>query len=396
METERAVTVERVALGLHGCGAPVHVMEDLLTRLVFAVAGRGAVVVAPTALWLQVGDEVRVSRLQPAELDLGRLSAWVRAIEDALASADPLASLRRASPPRPTRGASWLRSSAAVATSSSAAVLFGGGLQDAVMAGVAGALIVASGRWITPASPWWPLREAAAALIAGAVGAASVSVGASPTWVALGGAIGVLPGLSSTVAVGEAAAGHWSSASARAAGAAVSALQVAAGISAGFWAVGEWPARWESVALPWQTVVAVLALVPLALALMLRAPRRSWLGSALTSWLGLVLALGVGGVGGAAVGAAAVGWIGAKLGAATRLPDLVLTLPAILLLVPGAVGVRGLERLMAGDYAAGIAFGASAVEVACAVAAGWFAGGALASARWPTRSMVQGAATNGG
>lgn len=371
----------RFSLALSSCGAPVHRLEDAVERVLQAYGVEGAVLASPTAVWLQVGDQTRILRVDPGEVDLTVLVRVLRLVDrieaTGLAPADACAALDRVrAAPR-----TWpvgIERLAFVATSASAAVLLGGAVQDVVWAAVAGALAMVLLPRLGRGTSWHPLRDGVLATVLGAWGALGAGVGASPMIVALAGAILVVPGLSLTTGIVEAAAGHWSTGSARLLGATVALVQLAAGVSLGWWLVGDLPASAPSLALPEVVVRVVPLFAPAFIAVLLRARPRDLPVVWLTAVLGWSVAETVGGVVGAAAAATTVGVVARGLGRLLRLPDLALVLPGVLLLVPGTVGVKGIDRLLAHDMDGGLQTALAALEVACALAGGLFAGQALA------------------
>jgi uncharacterized membrane protein YjjP (DUF1212 family) len=381
MSTSVATLCVRLALALSSCGAPVHRIEAALEQVLRAYGLEGAVVASPTAVWLQVGDQTRVLRVNPGEVHLAALVRVLRLVDriegSTLSPLDAVAALERvqaALAPWPVA----VERVAFIATSASAAGLLGGGAQDVLGAAGAGALAMALLPLLGRQTSWHPLREGVLATVLGAWGALTASIGASPMIVALSGAILVVPGLSLTTGIIEAAAGHWSTGSARLLGATVALVQLAVGVSIGWWLVGDLAPTAYSLPLPMTVARFVPLFAPAFIAVLLRARPQDLPAVWLTAVIGWSVAEGIGGVLGAAAAATTVGALARVLGRVLRLPDLTLILPGVLLLVPGTVGVKGIDRLIAHDMDGGLQTALAALEVACALAGGLFAGQALA------------------
>jgi uncharacterized membrane protein YjjP (DUF1212 family) len=369
-----------LATALHRSGAPVHRIEDAVERVLAAYKARGAVIVSPTALWLQVDDSVRIGRLPAADIDLGRMVAVLRFVDRLVARPRPPQECRvglRRHLDRPDPWSVGIRRSAIVGTSLAAAVLLGGSWADAIAAGGAGALVVGCARLLDPRWEWRPLRNVLIATALGIYGALLAPLGVLPAVVLLAGAIHILPGLSLTTALAELAEGHLTSGSARLLGVVVTLAQLAAGAGLATWLIGPLPSLVPACPLPQVLRDAIPLVAPAGFAVMLSARPRDVPAVWLVALLGWVSSALVGGLWGAAVGGLVVGLLAAPLGRLARIPDLVLIVPGIFLLVPGSLGVRGAEHLLAHDLTLGSTTALLALETAGAIAAGVFAGQAL-------------------
>jgi len=372
-----------VALALHIAGTPAHRLEAAVDRVRRSYGQPGSTVATPTALWLQVGERARVVRLPPADVDLDKMGAVLRWVERLTERPVPVPTARRALDRLRRRPEPWprrLEQLAFIATSAAAAVLLGGGAMDVLMASVAGAVALAFLGRVSPASAWRPLRDALLATLLGAVSALGGALGASPSVVALSGAILIVPGLSMTTALAELAAGHWTAGGSRLLGTALVLAQLAAGLAVGWWAVGPLPVLVPPVPLPPAVVQLVPLLAPVGFAVLLRSRPRDLPVAWLTAVMGWSTTTAVGGLPGAALGGLAVAVVAGTMGRLARVPDLALVVPGILLLVPGTVGVLGVEQLLDHAVVDGAATALRALETAGALAAGVFAGQAFVDA----------------
>ncbi len=379
--TEAVVALcSRLAEVLSRHGAPAHRVEQAVQQVLAATGRTGSVVASPTAVWLQVEDQARVLRIEPGDLELAvltRLLRLVDRVEEGMPverASTALDTLEQAPAPWPVA----VERLAFVLTSVAAAVLLGGAVQDVLAAAVAGVVAMLLLGRLGRLSSWHPLRDLLLATALGVLGAVAAGAGANAMVVALAGAILVVPGLSLTTGIAEAAAGHWASGSARLLGATVGLVQLAAGVSLGFWAVGELPAQLAPVPVPGAIADIVPLFAPALFAVLLRARPQDLPVVWLTAVLGWSVAEVADGVAGAFAAATTVGAAARWLGRLVRVPDLVLVLPGVLLLVPGTMGVHGVDQLLALDVDGGVTTALRALEVAGALAGGLFAGQAVA------------------
>jgi uncharacterized membrane protein YjjB (DUF3815 family) len=331
-------------------------------------------------LWIQVGSVARIVRLGPADLDLTRLVTVLRYVDRIVSRPSSPTEAReglRRQLRRPVYWPDGVHRLAFVTTSAAAAVLLGGGAQDVVFSAVAGAITLGVLSLVQGHKEWRPLQNVSVAFVLGVFGALCGVLGGSPAVIGLSGAILFLPGLSLTTALAEVSEGHWSTGSARLLGVAMVLAEFAAGVSLGWWAMGQLPNLMDPVGLPAKVLHTVPILAPATFAVLLKVRPADLPVVWLTAILGWVVASTVGGLAGAALGGLMVGAVAAPLGRFTRVPDLVLVLPGILQLVPGSLGVRGVEQLLSRNFDNGLDLGLLALETAGAIAAGVLAGQAL-------------------
>jgi uncharacterized membrane protein YjjB (DUF3815 family) len=127
-------------------------------------------------------------------------------------------------------------------------------------------------------------------------------------------------------------------------------------------------------------VVALLAIAAgLAIAFQSR-PRRAGLVlvSCITGWIAVRVAREFGGSELApVVAAAAIGMLGNLYARVRRRPTLAIVLPGLALLLPGSIGFRGMQGIIASDTLAGLNTAFSALIVAASIAAGLLIANAL-------------------
>jgi uncharacterized membrane protein YjjB (DUF3815 family) len=244
-------------------------------------------------------------------------------------------------------------------------------------AAVAGMLLGILERFITRAPTTARVFEAVAALAVSVAASVAASLaGCSASVVTLAGLIVLVPGLTLTLAMSELATRHLASGTARLTGAMMTFFLIGFGVSFGSAATRWLPAPSEVAAasLPGWTEVAAVVAVGLALVVLFQADPRdaAWIVAAGAAgyygtrlggaWLGPEL--------GTFVGGAFVGMLGNGFARTMRRPSAVVTVPGIMLLVPGSVGYRSLMSLMQRDTLLGIETAVTAAVVASALVTG--------------------------
>lgn len=379
-----------LAEALHAAGAPAHRLEEALGEASGQLGLDAVVFSTPTMLMVAFGPPERqrpvMLRVTPADAHLGRLDR-VHAVARRVMSGelDPAAGRAALADAfkHPRRVPGGLAVLVWLALSAGAARFFGGGLAEMAAGGIIGALVgLLSLAWprVTTGAPVLELLAAAlAAAVAGAAATllAEAGVHLSAYVATLAGVVGLLPGMTLTVAVTELATRHLASGTARATAAATTLLQMAVGVALGSRIAaglfGDTPAV-EPDALPAWTVFAILPISATLLGLFTEAlPRR----------LAAIVAVSVLGFFGARYGAELLGpELGAALGAfvvglASRVhgrragcPQLVTLVPATLLLVPGSFGFRSVSLFLGADVTSGVDAALRMLLIAMAIAGG--------------------------
>jgi len=339
---------------LHRSGAPVWRVEGGVERLGLALGLPMACMATPTGVFVQVNDELKVLRMHPGGIDLSAqaeaelaLSALEAGALSPAALAERLLALLRPRSPRTLRD---LLGGLAVPVG--AAALFGGGWGELFGAGLAGIAVAALDLGSGARPSLGRLLPLLAGLLAGALPRALAPIfPMNEPLVTLAALIAVLPGLSFTVALAELATGHLSSGTARAAGAIITLLELALGV--GF-ATRVVPALAEPVAsglpLPAGATLVALLATGLGLAVQFHARKNDVhiVVLAVAVAFGCVKGLApLLGAEGAAFTTAALLSLGGDLmhRLSGRSPQLI-TVPGVLLLVPGAVGLSALRDLL--------------------------------------------------
>ena len=404
-EDSAAVFLIRLGRALHEAGFAAPQLEAALA----SVAGRLGVAAqffsTPTSLFISFGEGVaqrtHLERVNPAGIDLGRLADLEALLErvrdgrtDPAAASAEIAEIA-ARPRRYSRKLTYFCWGLASATS---AVFLGGSLREVAVAGFVG-LVTGLAAFLAERRPaaerlFVPFAAAFAAFTAAMVAAAAPPLSVYIATVA--GLIVLLPGYTLTIALSELAAEHLSSGTARFAGALVTFLMIGLGVAIGgrlavatlgaLVAGASAPsdgALAATIALgpPVWLQLAALVLAPLALSVLLRAPRTE------IPWIVAVGTVGyfAGRLGaemlepevGMFVGALAVGLASGLYQRLRRLPSSIPLVPGILMLVPGSIGYRSLTALLAEEVVPGIQTAFRMLLVAASLVAGLLISSAL-------------------
>ena len=404
-EDSAAVFLIRLGRALHEAGFAAPQLEAALA----SVAGRLGVAAqffsTPTSLFISFGEGVaqrtHLERVNPAGIDLGRLADLEALLErvrdgrtDPAAASAEIAEIA-ARPRRYSRKLTYFCWGLASATS---AVFLGGSLREVAVAGFVG-LVTGLAAFLAERRPaaerlFVPFAAAFAAFTAAVVAAVAPPLSVYIATVA--GLIVLLPGYTLTIALSELAAEHLSSGTARFAGALVTFLMIGLGVAIGgrlavatlgaLVAGASAPsdgALAATIALgpPVWLQLAALVLAPLALSVLLRAPRTE------IAWIVAVGTVGyfAGRLGaemlepevGMFVGALAVGLASGLYQRLRRLPSSIPLVPGILMLVPGSIGYRSLTALLAEEVVPGIQTAFRMLLVAASLVAGLLISSAL-------------------
>ena len=382
-----AAFLVRLAHALHTYGTPSHRTEEALVKIGERLGVRGQYLVTPTSILAAFEDDdegqtVRLTRNDPGEADLQKLTRVHRVIRDVFdarmsvrAARDEIVAIEN-DPPAYGR---WLTGLGFAAAGASAARFFGGGLPEILAAGVAGTLVGVLNIVGGASERVRRLLPAVSGIVAAAVADAfGVATGAFPPVVLLGSLIVLIPGLTLTLAMNELALGHVVSGSARLTGATITFLQLGFGVALGKGVAaasfGTPAVDTVAVPLPEWTLLPALAVTAAALLVLFRGRGRD----GILIFVMCSLAYGAARVGseffgpelGVGIGAMTLG-VGANV--ASRWldqPSAIALVPAMILLVPGSLGLRSLQALMADDVIGGIETLVSMAIVAVALVSG--------------------------
>ncbi len=381
---------------LHRYGTPAHRLEEALGQVARQLGLSAEVLSTPTFLTVRFGDpaELRTSmmRVDTSQLDLGKL-ARLDAIADAVTEReiDPAAGLARIAAIEASRPA-WgkpFELLSSVLTPAGVAVFFGGGLRDVGAAAAIGLVIGVLAlvtRARTHAARAFELVGAFVAAF-GAGGLAAALGGVHPSIVTVAALIALLPGLTLTTAMTELATRNLVSGTARLMAALIVLLELALGV-----ALGERLAETlfeiapaVAAPLPAWSVWPAFAVSAAGMMIVCQAERRAvgWiLVAALTGFVGARWGAEVlGSQLGVLVGAFALGVLANLYARALDRPQQVVLVPAMILLVPGSLGFRGVSSLVDRDTLNGVETTFAMFVVAMAIVAGLLIANAVVSPR---------------
>lgn len=385
---------------LHAHGAPSMRLEEALERCSARLGLRGQFLSTPTSLLFGFGEgpsqRLHLTRIEPGDVDLGMLADLDEVIEGLLLGrldADAALARLEALDGAPRRYPRWTLVPGFTLASGTAAVFFGGGALDAVLAGLCGLLIGALALVVGRREQAALVFETLAALIAAAVGVASDALWseASSTIITLSGLIVLVPGLTLTVAMNELAARHLVAGTARLAWAATVLISIGLGVAGGHALrrlLPPLPDDGLSAELPaWASGTALL-LAPAAFAVLFKARGRDLPWVLLAGWLGFGGArLGaslLGPVLGVSFGALVVGLASNAYARTRNQPASVMQVPGIMLLVPGSFGFRSVSSFLERDILSGVQSGFDMAQTAGALVGGLLLANALLR---PRRSL---------
>lgn len=274
--------------------------------------------------------------------------------------------------------------------SAGAARFFGGNLVDLIGSAFAGLVLamlqLLVARWRSTGRIFEVLAALSVSVTAVVSGAV---IGSSPAVVTLSGLIVLVPGLTLTIAMAELASQHLASGTARLTGALMTFFLIGFGVSLGSKAsvfLAQTDPRITATLPAWSEPVAIMA-VAMALVVLFRAHPRD------TPW---IICAGLLGFYGARTGGAFLGpelgtFVGGVLvGIASntfarvlRRPAAVISVPGIMLLVPGAIGYRSLMSLIERDTLLGIETAVTAAVVASALVTGLLVANVVVPPRRP-------------
>jgi uncharacterized membrane protein YjjP (DUF1212 family) len=379
--------VLRLGHALHASGYAAHSLEEILQKVCDRLEIVAQFFTTPTAIMASFGpldrQQTHLIRVQPGELNLGRLSALDDVVQGVLSGTltpeAGSAAIDRILTKKPTYPW-WLRVFGYAIVSGAGCRFLGGGYDDVVVSAAVGLLI----GFIALAFKRFTITSHVFELTASFVASALVSFIAAeglrisiPTST-LASIITLLPGLTITVAMTELASRHLSSGSARLSSAfivfAAMTFGVALGTAVVTAAYGSPVRSFAPERLPsWSQFVA-MAIAPLGFALLLRARPRDIPLVCGASWLGYlgfqVGATHLGQVLGASMGTLTVGLVSNLFERLKFGPASVPLVPGVLLLVPGSLGYRSLTMLLNQSLEPGLSAGITAVLTAVALAGG--------------------------
>lgn len=399
------VFILRLGKALHRYGTPTDRIEEWLGLLAGRLGVHGEFFCTPTALFatLQVRGPAttHLIRLEPGSADLGRLVDLDR-IANQVYDADltPTEGIARIDDVL-ARGERYPAPVMLVATAAACAasnVFLGGTAREVAATAGIGLVVGVVESWMGLRQRMARLSEAVAAFCAALLTHAfAVYFGGLDPWrTMLSGLIVLLPGLRLTVAMHELAVQHLAAGTARLMGAIMTLLLLGVGVGLGTAAAAaaglQPPATPVLPPLPAEVLWAAALVAPVSFAVLFRARLRDvpWIVPAcLVAFLaarfgGTLLGPRVDLAFGAAFGAFCVGLYSNVYARVSQRPAQVTSVPAILMLVPGSLGLTSIGALLREDVLAGVPAAFRMVMVAASLVAGLL----LANLVVPSRKIL--------
>jgi uncharacterized membrane protein YjjP (DUF1212 family) len=386
-----------LALGraLHRYGTPAHRLEEAVTVVATKLGLRVEVFSTPTTLIMSFGApaelRTRMMRIDSGELNLAKL-AQVDDLADAVVAKDlSIDDGRRrleAILDAPATYGRLITTLTHLVTAGSVAVFFGGSAYDVSAAAVIGlglGGLAQLARRSTHQARVFELLGATFAAFAAGVAAWIAPVSASLVTIAA--LIVLLPGMSLTVAMTELATRNLMSGTARLMAAVIVLLELAVGVALGERLAHELVGTFPVVPhpLPIWTQWLTLCAAAIGMSIVVQAERRAigWiLAAAIISFIGTRYGTTwLGGQLGVLLGAFALGVLGNLYARLLDRPTQVVLVPAMMLLVPGSMGFRGMASLLARDTLTGVETVFAMFVVAIAITGGLLMANATLSPR---------------
>lgn len=383
---------------LHRHGLPGYRIEDALQRVGKRLGLELEVFTVPTGLTLGLGplsaQRVRLLRVKPGSVNLARISALSKLIEDVVDGrlTVPAAHARLAEIERepPVHGPLTLAAAFAVSSAASA-VFFGAPPAQVAVSGAIGALVglleIQARRHARLARLFEVAAAALAAFLAGL--ATRLPFALERDLVTLAALIVLLPGYTLTVAMNELTAGHLSSGTARLGGVLATLFLLACGAAIGHAAAdsvlaGLAPSLAQvPAALPpggwalWLTLVCA----PLAYKVLFQARHADTpliVGCSMLAYLGARVGAGwLGPLLGAGCGAFALGLVSNALARVRLRPATITSVPGLLVLVPGSLGFRGVLSFLSEDTSSGVELVTRMLAIAMSLVCGLLLAGVV-------------------
>lgn len=361
--------VLELARGLHRYGTPAHRLEEAIEVVCRRLDLHVEVFSTPTTIIMSFGNpaelRTRMMRVETGELNMSKLAA-VDELADAvvaqkISAADGITRLAEIMGRAPQYGAVPTVLANGV-SAGGLAVFFGGGWRDVIAAACIGILLGLVGLFVKATTDRARMFELLGATIAAFAASATARLISpiSASLVTIASLIVLLPGMTLTVAMTELATKNLISGTARLMSSLIVLLELVVGVAlgerlaAGLWriphlkpmALGEY-AQWIALACSAVAVSIVAKARPRVIGWIAAACAVGYLGTRYgTRWLGPQL--------GVLIGAFAMGCLGNLYARVLQRPAQVVLVPAVLLLVPGSLGFRGMNAMLARDTVSGV------------------------------------------
>jgi uncharacterized membrane protein YjjP (DUF1212 family) len=386
--------VAKLGGALQRYGTPANRLDQVLVFLSKELGLKGNFFSTPSAIFYSYdlpGERgfARLQRVYNKDLDLSKLSQLDRLFNDVWAGTVSLVDGAKrvdeitADPPPYKK---WLTFLCFGLTSAMASTFFGGGFAEMLLSGATGSVLGLLYLWAAANETIGRLFEPLGALLV-SITALSLAgtLGASSDIATLAGIIVLVPGFSIAIGATELALGHPASGVARLAGAMVTFLMLTMGVMFGqqitsFWGVDA-AADFTPAALPGWVEPMALLVAGTTLGILFKAARRDlpWTVAAVMLPY-LAFQLGIADLGLEAsifLGALIAGVFSNVFARWKDRPSLIVRLPGILILVPGATGFLSLGDLANGDVLEGMQAMVRVLMTATALVTGFLVSNAV-------------------
>jgi len=391
--------VLELGYAMQAFGVSASTLEKALGRVAQHLELEGAVFATPTGFLASLRKEglhskTYLMRLNSGWSSLEKLAEAEALVDLLLAGQLDVAAARQhlaALAARPPRFGFWLKVGAHGLAAMGMAGIFGGGWHEVLLGAAVGllvgfAVLLAQRRHnlarLTPLLGG-VVGSLAACLIARGLPSASYPI------LALSGTIALLPGLGLLVSMQELGTGNLVSGTARMAGAGLAFVLLAFGVGLGQQLGGAWlPAVAAApLALPSWTVGPAIALVAMGFLIIFQGRPKDYgwtLGASALAWASAHLGAHLlGPVAGAGIAALVLGSGCNHWARRARRPGAVLQLPALMLVLPGSLGLHSLTMMMQQQTLEGLQAGFQSLVVTVALMVGLL----LANAMVPRRTF---------
>ncbi len=377
----------KLGRALHQYGTPSHRLEENLGLIAERLGLSAHFFATPTAIFAAIErggrEQTHLIRVEPGDVDLGRLQDTYAIVDDVLYEEISIAegeqrldALAGTGP----RYAKWLTVLSFGLAAAGAGRFLGGGWREIAVAAtiglVVGVLALLRKRAVAIARLFAPASAFLGSLLATAIALTVLPHGTHLS--VIGGLIVLLPGLSLTLAMTELATGHLVSGTARLTGAGMLFVSMGFGVAIGARCaegiMGSTLTPMAPVLLPgWTEWVALLA-APLALTILFQARFRELPFVAVTAWTAYLAARqGTAAWGpelGVFLGALLAGLLSNLYSRVLRRPASVPMVPALMMLVPGAMGFGSLQFFLDSEIVPGVELAFRVLLVAVSLVTG--------------------------
>ena len=374
-------------------------MEKALDRVAQHLGLEGAVYATPTGFLASLrhhghSSKTYLIRVEGGGPNLEKLAEAEELVDRVLAGQLDVASARqqlallRARPARFSRRATM---AAHVISAMGISRLFGGGWREVALGALVGLVVGLAVTAIQKRANLVRLAPFLAGLLSSLLAGLLVRLfpSLSDAHLVLSGIIVMVPGLGLLVSMQELGTGNLVSGTARLAGTSLVFLLLAFGVGMGQRLGAGWmlSGSMNPVPLPAWTLAPALALVAMGFLVVFQGRPRDYawtLGASLLGWGTAHFATQLlGPEAGAGIGALVLGAACNQYSRRARCPGATLLLPALMVILPGSLGVRGLTMLMHQQTLEGLQAGFQALSVTVALMLGLF----LANSIVPRRTF---------